>query len=37
MTAPELTHAQQFAIAAAADEAYDKLRCGITNSRTIYT
>jgi len=36
MTVPELTHAQQFAIAAAADEAYDKLRWHVGDSRLLF-
>ncbi len=36
MTAPELTHAQKFAIGAAADEAYDKLRWHVGDSRLLF-
>lgn len=36
MTAPELTHAQKFAIGAAADEAYEKLRWHVGDSRLLF-
>ncbi len=36
MTVPELTHAQKFAIGAAADEAYEKLRWRVGDSRLLF-
>jgi len=36
MTAPELTNAQKFAIGVAAEEAYDKLRWHVGDSRLLF-
>lgn len=36
MTGPDLTNAQRFAIGVAADEAYDKLRWHVGDSRLLF-